>query len=85
MIEDPRDVERRRQLGIEDDRGCSREDMANALVEVNSCFLPVLHARHSEIHFISTRCWRDEINGDFWLLVGLYALLEAYCLVTSTL
>ncbi|KAG6548683.1 hypothetical protein Mapa_009838 [Marchantia paleacea] len=36
MIEDPRDVERRKQLGIEDDRGCSREDLGAALMEVNS-------------------------------------------------
>lgn len=34
MIEDPREVERRKELGIEDDRGCSKEDMALALVEV---------------------------------------------------
>lgn len=34
MIEDPREVERRRQLGIEDERGCSKEDMAVALQEV---------------------------------------------------
>lgn len=40
MIEDPREVERRRQLGLEDDRGCSREDLANALVEVNDGRLP---------------------------------------------
>ncbi|KAL2650981.1 hypothetical protein R1flu_019109 [Riccia fluitans] len=40
MIEDPREVERRRQLGIEDDRGCSKEDMANALLEVYEGRLP---------------------------------------------
>jgi hypothetical protein len=34
MIEDPREVERRRQLGIEDERGCSKEDMGIALQEV---------------------------------------------------
>lgn len=34
MIEDPREVERRRQLGIEDERGCSKEDMAVALQEI---------------------------------------------------
>ncbi len=34
MIEDPREVQRRKELDIEDGRGCSREDLANALVEV---------------------------------------------------
>ena len=34
MIEDPREVERRRQLGIEADIGCSREDLGEALAEV---------------------------------------------------
>jgi hypothetical protein len=38
MIEDPREVERRRQLGIEDERGCSKEDMAVALQEVFQIF-----------------------------------------------
>eukprot|EP00897_Mesotaenium_endlicherianum_P006704 jgi/Mesen1/6061/ME000031S05334 len=47
MIEDPREVERRRQLGIEDERGCSREDLADALLEVYEGKVPadrvVLH------------------------------------------
>ncbi|KAJ7556664.1 hypothetical protein O6H91_05G092600 [Diphasiastrum complanatum] len=40
VIEDPREVERRRQLGIEDERGCSRDDMANALVDVYEGRIP---------------------------------------------
>ncbi|KAL3700752.1 hypothetical protein R1sor_018774 [Riccia sorocarpa] len=40
MIEDPREVERRRQLGIEDDRGCSREDLGNALLDVYEGRIP---------------------------------------------
>jgi hypothetical protein len=40
MIEDPREVERRRQLGIEDERGCSKEDMGIALQEVYEGRLP---------------------------------------------
>ncbi|OAE25772.1 hypothetical protein AXG93_4368s2320 [Marchantia polymorpha subsp. ruderalis] len=40
MIEDPRDVERRKQLGIEDDRGCSREDLGAALMEVYEGRIP---------------------------------------------
>lgn len=35
MIEDPREAERRKQLGVEDERGCSREDLGNALNEVH--------------------------------------------------
>jgi len=34
MIEDPHEVQRRKELDIEDGGGCSREDLANALVEV---------------------------------------------------
>ncbi|KAH9316452.1 hypothetical protein KI387_025079, partial [Taxus chinensis] len=33
MIEDPREAEQKRQLGVEDDRGCTREDMAEALLD----------------------------------------------------
>ena len=40
MIEDPREVERRRQLGIEADIGCSREDLGDALAEVRDAILP---------------------------------------------
>lgn len=35
MIEDPRDVERRRLLGIEDPDSPTRDDLANALEEVS--------------------------------------------------
>jgi hypothetical protein len=35
MIEDPRDVERKRLLGIEDPDEITRDDLADALVEVN--------------------------------------------------
>jgi hypothetical protein len=34
MIEDPRDVERKRLLGIEDPDELTRDDLADALVEV---------------------------------------------------
>ncbi|GLJ39255.1 hypothetical protein SUGI_0800860 [Cryptomeria japonica] len=34
MIEDPREAEQKRQLGIEDGRGCTREDMATTLMDV---------------------------------------------------
>jgi len=40
MIEDPREVQRRKELDIEDGRGCSREDLANALVEINEGRMP---------------------------------------------
>lgn len=40
MIEDPREVQRRQELDIEDGRGCSREDLANALVEINEGRMP---------------------------------------------
>lgn len=39
MIEDPRDVERRRLLGIDDENAPTREDLADALVQVTS-FVP---------------------------------------------
>ena len=35
MIEDPRDVERKRLLGIEDPDELTRDDLADALVEVS--------------------------------------------------
>lgn len=34
MIEDPRDIERKRTLGIEDPDEITRDDLADALVEV---------------------------------------------------
>lgn len=40
MIEDPRDVERRRMLGIDDDNAPSRDDMAAALEEINEGRIP---------------------------------------------
>uniref|UniRef100_A0A803QF64 Uncharacterized protein n=1 Tax=Cannabis sativa TaxID=3483 RepID=A0A803QF64_CANSA len=40
MIEDPRDAERRRLLGIEESDGPSREDLAAALEEVNEGKIP---------------------------------------------
>lgn len=40
MIEDPRDVERRKLLNIEDDRGCSREELGIALQEVYEGRIP---------------------------------------------
>ena len=36
MIEDPRDVERRRLLGIDDENAPTRDDLADALEEVSS-------------------------------------------------
>lgn len=35
MIEDPRDVERKRLLGIDDENAPTRDDLANALEEVS--------------------------------------------------
>jgi hypothetical protein len=35
MIEDPRDIERKRTLGIEDPDEITRDDLADALVEVH--------------------------------------------------
>ncbi|KQK10165.1 protein CHLOROPLAST ENHANCING STRESS TOLERANCE, chloroplastic [Brachypodium distachyon] len=40
MIEDPRDVERKRLLGIEDPDELTRDDLADALVEVNEGRIP---------------------------------------------
>ncbi|XP_010538639.1 PREDICTED: ycf3-interacting protein 1, chloroplastic-like [Tarenaya hassleriana] len=40
MIEDPREVERKRLLGIEDADGPTREDLAEALVQVNEGKVP---------------------------------------------
>eukprot|EP01018_Ginkgo_biloba_P028789 Gb_22829 [translate_table: standard] len=40
MIEDPREVEQKRQLGLEDARGCTREDLGNALVDVYEGRIP---------------------------------------------
>ncbi|XP_010537123.1 PREDICTED: ycf3-interacting protein 1, chloroplastic [Tarenaya hassleriana] len=40
MIEDPREVERKRLLGIEDADGPTREDLAEALVQVNEEKVP---------------------------------------------
>lgn len=42
MIEDPREVERRRLLGIEDPDAPTREDLAAALDQVRSLSLSVL-------------------------------------------
>ena len=36
MIEDPRDAERRRLLGIDDENAPTRDDLADALEEVSS-------------------------------------------------
>ncbi|XP_051113586.1 ycf3-interacting protein 1, chloroplastic [Andrographis paniculata] len=40
MIEDPRDVERKRLLGIDDENAPTREDLADALVQVNEGKIP---------------------------------------------
>ncbi|CAL4954111.1 unnamed protein product [Urochloa decumbens] len=40
MIEDPRDIERKRTLGIEDPDEVTRDDLADALVEVNEGRIP---------------------------------------------
>ncbi|XP_062207135.1 protein CHLOROPLAST ENHANCING STRESS TOLERANCE, chloroplastic-like [Phragmites australis] len=40
MIEDPRDIERKRTLGIEDLDEITRDDLADALVEVNEGRIP---------------------------------------------
>lgn len=40
MIEDPRDVERRRLLGIDDENAPTRDDLADALVQVNEGRIP---------------------------------------------
>lgn len=41
MIEDPRDIERKRTLGIEDPDEITRDDLADALAEVHR-FFPAL-------------------------------------------
>jgi hypothetical protein len=38
MIEDPRDIERKRTLGIEDPDEITRDDLADALAEVHHRF-----------------------------------------------
>ena len=38
MIEDPRDIERKRTLGIEDPDEITRDDLADALAEVHRRF-----------------------------------------------
>nr|GMD98631.1 ycf3-interacting protein 1, chloroplastic [Ipomoea batatas] len=40
MIEDPRDVERKRLLGIDDENAPTREDLAAALEEINEGKIP---------------------------------------------
>lgn len=40
MIEDPSEEERRKQFNVENERGCSREDMAAALVDVYEGRIP---------------------------------------------
>lgn len=42
MIEDPRDVERRRLLGIDDDDAPTRDDLADALEQVYSLLSALL-------------------------------------------
>ena len=39
MIEDPRDIERKRTLGIEDPDEITRDDLADALAEVHRRYL----------------------------------------------
>lgn len=39
MIEDPRDVERKRLLGIDDENAPTRDDLAAALEDVTAIFL----------------------------------------------
>lgn len=43
MIEDPRDVERKRLLGIDDENAPTRDDLADALEEVSADFLWLLY------------------------------------------
>lgn len=43
LIEDPRDVERRRLLGIDDENAPTRDDLADALVQVNEGKIPKNH------------------------------------------
>ena len=43
MIEDPREEERREELAVENERGCSREDMAAALVDVSDNIYTFYH------------------------------------------
>eukprot|EP00270_Netrium_digitus_P012196 TRINITY_DN3941_c0_g1_i3.p1 TRINITY_DN3941_c0_g1~~TRINITY_DN3941_c0_g1_i3.p1 ORF type:complete len:308 (-),score=49.47 TRINITY_DN3941_c0_g1_i3:101-1024(-) len=40
MIEDPREAERRRQMGIENESGCSRDEIADALIDVYEGRIP---------------------------------------------
>ena len=43
MIEDPREEERREEFAVENERGCSREDMAAALVDVSDNIYRVIN------------------------------------------
>lgn len=59
MIEDPRDVERKRLLGIDDESAPTRDDLAEALVQVTIVFL-----------YPSLRClshqWLPLFTGLLW-------------------
>ena len=54
MIEDPREVERRRLLGIEDLDGPTREDLVDALDEVSFFF----YNRDCQIWALKTESFR---------------------------
>ncbi|KAG0604399.1 hypothetical protein M758_10G169600 [Ceratodon purpureus] len=79
MIEDPREVERRRQLGIEDERGCSKEDMAVALQEVMDGKVPEdrLILRELTKEMLNWPNLEDEISG-------LNPLASPYAKMTPT-
>jgi hypothetical protein len=61
MIEDPRDIERKRTLGIEDPDEITRDDLADALVEVN--------------HVLQQRGESLESNILLWLANAVASLL----------
>ncbi|CAM6045779.1 unnamed protein product [Sphagnum compactum] len=85
MIEDPREVQRRQELDIEDGRGCSREDLANALVEINEGRMPadrlVLRELAKEMTaWPNLEVWIDS----FFLLAKHSSLSSPYAKVTPT-
>lgn len=74
MIEDPREVERRRLLGIDDDDAPSRDDLAATLEEVSNFrfsnldiwwynFKPYIHLWHLQYWFQIKRLY---VAREYW-------------------
>ncbi|XP_075105773.1 uncharacterized protein LOC107829609 isoform X2 [Nicotiana tabacum] len=61
MIEDPRDVERRRLLGLDDENAPTRDDLADALEEVALARLSVVKQESQGRHVL---CQEEEQECD---------------------